>query len=166
MYIARYVLIGLLIIGPVACQPPSELPTIQSTAISPAVELSPIRSPIAPPTAVIASPIPLSALAPDERFQIDRPVRAGATVVSGTGMKGMAIKLYDLTRMGVELGSGIVQSDGRFAIEVEPLLANIRIGIQLVEQDDRVWQDKSRLGPEALVVPLVGIFVDTALVGP
>ncbi|MGC8781303.1 MAG: hypothetical protein ACP5UQ_10595, partial [Anaerolineae bacterium] len=126
----------------------------------------PVLSPIATATVIVvpqtAQPTPI----PDERFQIDRPIRAGATVVSGIGAKGVAIRLFDLTHMGVELGSSVVQPDGRFTIQVEPLPANVRIGIQLVEQNDSIWQNKSQLGPEALVLPLVGIFVDTVLVGP
>ena len=68
--------------------------------------------------------------------------------------------------MGIELGGTTIGEDGRFTIKVEPLTGNIRIGIQLAEQNDAIWADKSLLGPEAMVVPLVGSFVDTALVAP
>lgn len=166
MRIAHYFLFGLMVIVLAACQPSSGPVEIEPTAITPSIELSPVRSPIATPAMGITPQISPPISASGERFQIARPVRAGATMVSGTGTKGVAIKLYDLTHMGVELGEGVVQSDGRFAIKVEPLSANIRIGIQLVEQDDGIWQDKARLGPEALVVPLVGVFVDTVLVSP
>ncbi len=166
MYIVRCILIVVAISGLAACQPLQEVPTTKPAIISPSVESSPLLSPIATTTSAPASQS--SPLTPPvtERFQIARPIRAGATVVSGTGIKGTAIKILDLTHMGVELGGGIIQEDGHFTIEVEPLPANIRIGIQLVEPDDAIWQDKTRLGPEALVVPLVGIFVDTVLVSP
>lgn len=165
--VARCALIVLIVVGIAACQPLKELPTVEPTVIDPSLELSPLQSPVATATNIVTSP-PSSQATPTsgDRFQIDRPVREGATIVSGTGLQGTVIKVFDLTHMGVELGSGIVQQDGRFAIEVDPLPANIRIGIQLAEQDDSLWQDKSRLGPEALVVPLVGIFVDTVLVSP
>ncbi len=166
MYIVRYILIGLTIIGLVACQPLQELPTTKPATIATSVELSPLLSPIATTTSVPASQSPLVTPPVTDRFQIARPIRAGATLVRGTGIKGTAIKILDLTHMGVELGSGIIQEDGHFTIEVEPLPAHIRIGIQLVEPNDTIWQDKTRLGPEALVVPLVGIFVDTALINP
>lgn len=167
IHIARYASIGLIIIGVAACQPLQELVVVEPTVVHPSLEVSPLHSPVATATSVASSlPSSLSTPMSSDRFQIDRPVHEGTTIVSGTGLRGTAIRLLDLTRMGVELGSGIVQSDGRFTIQVEPLPANIRIGIQLVEQDDSLWQDKSRLGPEALVVPLVGVFVDTVLVGP
>lgn len=167
IHIARYASIGLIIIGVAACQPLQELAVVEPTVVHPSSEVSPLHSPVATATSVASSlPSSLSTPMSSDRFQIDRPVHEGTTIVSGTGLRGTAIRLLDLTRMGVELGSGIVQSDGRFTIQVEPLPANIRIGIQLVEQDDSLWQDKSRLGPEALVVPLVGVFVDTVLVGP
>mgnify|MGYP007112963155 FL=1 len=60
----------------------------------------------------------------------------------------------------------MVGDDGRFALQVAPLTGNLRIGIQLVEQNDAIWAEKALLGPEALVVPMVGAFVDTVLVSP
>jgi len=166
MHIVRYIVICFMIIGLGACQPVKENEIEKPTSAALPVELSPLFSPVATATTITVPQASPSAIAPEGRFALNRPVRAGDTVVSGTGPKGTAIKLFDLTRMGIELGDGIVQDDGRFAIKVEPLPANIRIGIQLVEQDDRMWEDKTRLGPEALVVPLVGVFVDTTLVTP
>ncbi len=74
--------------------------------------------------------------------------------------------LFDLTRMGIELGGTTIGEDGRFTIKVEPLTGNTRIGIQLAEQNDAIWAEKSLLGPEAQAMPLVGAFVDTVLVSP
>jgi hypothetical protein len=145
-----------------ACQPIPALPTAAPTDAQPVVAASQ-SSPIATPTAE-ALPVPTEQAA--ERFQIDRPVRANDTTVMGGGPRGTAIVLYDLTRMGVELGATTIGEDGRFAIQVQPLTANTRIGIQLAEQNDAIWADKSLLGPEAQALPLVGAFVDTVLVLP
>lgn len=149
---ARVCIVVLTVLLAAACQP---LPPAAPTAVAPTAAASAL-SPIAPPPDA----------APAGRFAIDRPVQAGDTLVQGSGLAGTAIALYDLTNMGIELGGGVVGDDGRFALQVAPLTGNLRIGIQLVEQNDAIWAEKALLGPEALVVPMVGAFVDTVLVSP
>jgi hypothetical protein len=124
-------------------------------------------SPIATPTTAVALSTPSqTSVASADRFQIERPVKANDTVVKGSGPRGTAIVLYDLTRMGIELGATTIGEDGRFTIKVEPLTGNIRIGIQPAEPNDAIWADKTLLGPEAQAMPMVGAFVDTVLVAP
>jgi hypothetical protein len=162
----RVVIFGLAILVLAACQPIPALPTAAPTDAQPAVAAGQ-SSPIATPTAE-AAPVAAEQVGDQarERFQIDRPVKANDTVVKGGGPTGTAIVLYDLTRMGVELGATTIGEDGRFMIQVQPLTGNTRIGIQLAEQNDAIWADKSLLGPEAQALPLVGAFVDTVLVSP
>ena len=102
----------------------------------------------------------------DERFQISRPVTAEDHVVEGSGLPGTGIVLHDITRMGVELGATVIGEDGRFEIPVQALTQNVRIGIALAEQDDSIWANPALLGPDALVVPLVGVYLDTVMVAP
>lgn len=166
VYRIRVLIVGLVVLLLAACQPLPASPTVAPTMVQPSVESSQL-SPIATPTTItVPSTPPEMTAATGNRFQIDRPVRAGDTLVTGSGPKGTPISLFDLTRMGIELGATTIGEDNRFAIEVEPLTENIRIGIQLAEPNDAIWADKSLLGPEALVVPLVGAFVDTTIVGP
>ncbi len=156
----RVCIVLLAVLLAAACQ---SLPPAAPTAVAPTAESSAL-SPIAPPPDEPGAASPDAA--PAGRFAIDRPVQAGATLVQGSGLAGTAIALYDLTNMGVELGGGVVGDDGRFALQVAPLTGNLRIGIQLVEPNDAIWAEKTLLGPEALVVPMVGAFVDTVLVSP
>ncbi len=166
VYRLRVFTVGLAVLLLAACQPLPASPTAAPTIVQLPAESSQL-SPMAAPTAVTVLPTPSSVTAATgDRFQLDRPVSAGDTLVTGSGPKGTAISLFDLTRMGIELGATTIGEDGRFAIEVEPLTGNVRIGIQLTEPNDAIWADKSLLGPEAMVVPLVGSFVDTALVAP
>lgn len=164
MYRVLIAFLSLVVLMLAACQPLPAPPTAAPASDQPAVDASQF-SPIATPTAepALATPDQTVDMA-GERFQIDRPVQANDTVVKGSGPQGMAIVLYDLTRMGIELGGTTIGEDGHFAIQVEPLTENIRIGIQLAEQNDAIWADKSLLGPEAQAIPLVGVFVDTVLV--
>ncbi len=149
-----------------ACQSLSPLPTLAPAETLPVTD-STQSSPVATPTAAEISVLTGQSDVPSKiRFEIDRPVKAQDTVVKGSGPKGISIVLLDATHMGVELGATTIGEDGRFTINVQPLPGNIRIGIQLAEHDDAIWADKSLLGPDALVLPLVGAFVDTVLVVP
>ena len=149
-----------------ACQPLPALPTVAPIAIQPSAEATQ-SSPIATPASAASPSAPSQpSVAAGERFLIDRPVKAGDTVVKGNGPKGMPIVLYDLTRMGVELGSTTIGEDGRFTIKVEPLTGNTRIGIQPADYNEAIWADKTLLGPGAQAMPMVGAFVDTVLVSP
>jgi hypothetical protein len=100
------------------------------------------------------------------RFEIDRPVKASDTVIKGTGLPGTVLEVHDVTRMGVQLGGGTVGSDGQFEITVGQLTPSVRIGITLAEPNDSIWANQAVLGPQALVVPMVGTYLDTVLVGP
>ena len=105
------------------------------------------------------------------RFQIARPLKAGDTVVKGNGPAGIPIVIVSVTTMGNQLGSGVIGPDSQFAISVQPLTANIRIGLKLgdLEGTGRTYEEffaPEYLGDEAQALPLVDNFLDTALVKP
>ncbi len=105
------------------------------------------------------------------RFQIDRPVKVGDTVVRGSGPTGIPIVIMNVTMMGTILGGDDVGPDNRFEVEVPPLEPNIRIGLAIgdLTGTSHTWeefQSEWYKGKEALLVPLVGYFQDTALVQP
>lgn len=73
--------------------------------------------------------------------------------------------------MGDLLGTGTIGPDNRFAITVAPLTANIRIGIALGDLGGtgRTYEEfnaDAYKGDEALMVPMTGYYLDTALVQP
>lgn len=98
--------------------------------------ISPLDSPIAPssaPSSVLPTPIVVSGADVGEdviKFNIDEPLSIGASRVTGVGPDGFEISLVDVT-VGYEiLGSGKVDRDGKFDIEVAPsLMGGHRIGI-------------------------------------
>ena len=74
------------------------------------------------------TPLPTSDPALVE-FQLDDPLMAGETRVSGTGVAGVPIIIMDVSRM-TEIGSGTVGQDNRFSITTsEPLVAYSIIGV-------------------------------------
>jgi hypothetical protein len=105
------------------------------------------------------------------KFQIDRPVKLGATVVTGQGPAGVPISIVNVTNMGSELGVGVIGPDGRFSVAVDPLPGSTRIGLGLgdLQGTDLKAEDFNAdiyKGSEALVVPMVGYYQDTVLVRP
>ena len=157
------------------CQalPPAPTPAPVSTpeAAETPGAISPLPSPTGASIDVSPLPPPSDAGAPTTeaqgiRFEIDRPVRAGDTVLRGAGVPGTGLAAHDVTRMGVELGAGIVGNNGRFEITVGQLTPSVRLGITLVEPDDTIWADPALLGPQSLVVPMVGSYLDTVMVEP
>lgn len=138
----------------------------------PTPQVSPLNSPLAVdsvPTPDADPPVPVSRNA--VKFQIDRPVKAGATIVTGSGPAGVPISIVSVTTMGDELGIGVIGPDSRFSIAVAPLADNVRIGVGLGDLSgtdftaDEFNADVYK-GSEALLVPLVGYFQDTARVQP
>jgi hypothetical protein len=102
---------------------------------------------------------------------LDRPLKAGATVVTGSGPAGVVLTVRNITLMGVDLGGGTVGEDNRFSIEVTPLEANTRIGVEVTDsgssgRDFNEFFADDYKGPGALMMPQVGYFTDTALVEP
>lgn len=179
MYRLRWIGAVLAVLLVAGCQalPPAPTPAVTDAPVSPpTVEQTPGPiSPLPSPTgaSIDVSPLPPpsgagtpTALAEGLRFEIDRPVRAGDTVLRGAGTPGTSLVVHDVTRMGVELGAGIVGDDGRFEITVGQLTPNVRLGITLAEPDDAIWANTALLGPQSLVVPMVGSYLDTIMVEP
>lgn len=132
---------------------------------TPAVSESPLASPLS--TTQSPLPAPSMNVVP---FQLDKPIAAGATRVTGSGPAGVPIALLDITFGGPLLAMGTIGQDGRFELELgEPLEARHRIGITLGNLTGTGWQledfsDKGFHGDEARTVPQIGFFFDTCMV--
>jgi len=101
---------------------------------APAITVSPLDSPIIASSSVLPTPIAVSESETiDEgivKFNIDEPLLAGASQVTGVGPAGLSISVVDVS-VGYEvLGSGEVNREGKFAIKVTPpVMSGHRIGI-------------------------------------
>lgn len=125
------------------------------------VSVSPLTSPIEAPSTSSHAPPPT--VRPE--FILDEPLKAESTMVTGAGPANVPIKVVDITRMGRELGTGVIGSDGNFAIEVSPLIQGDRIGIMLgdVTGTDIDPADYSK-GESYSDIPMIGVVFDTAMV--
>jgi hypothetical protein len=152
---------GLLFLAGCRANP---LPTpvgTQAQAYPSPTSQGPVEAYPAPPTPDPAA-IPLV---------LDRPLKVGATVVTGGGPAGLVIGIINVTLMGEELGSGIIGPDNRFSVSVPALEASTRIGLAVNdtgstgrELSDYYTNDYK--GPGALMVPQVGYFQDSDMVKP
>lgn len=135
---------------------------------------SPLPTPTAPESTVSIVPTPSQGL-PEEMlvaFRLEKPLRAGDTVVRGLGPQNVPIVLADVTFMGEPIVFGTIGADGTFAFELPaPLEEGHRIGLGLGDLGQTPWseedfRDPRLYGDEALSVPNVGFFYDTNLVAP
>jgi len=115
---------------------------------------------------------PSSEINESQRFNIERPVTADSTTVSGTAPSNMALAIVDITFGGTILGTGESDDDGRFTISVTPLPEGHRIGLTITDiQDDKTFEEVSTelydyRGEEFMNVPTIGVFFDTAIIQP
>lgn len=150
-----------------------------SEACNPQVDGSPEPSQAVPPYPIGVSsppyPAPLQqetgtpVLANAVPFRLNRPIIEGSKSVSGVGPPGVPIRIQDVTFMGTLLGETTIAADGTFQITVEPLEVGHRIGVSLGDFTGTEWrteefQSPAYHGPEAMQVPQVGFFHDTASV--
>ncbi len=162
--VARCVCI-LVAVTLAACSsvPPSATPTVT-------VQASRNPSPQATDSAAYPAPSAAPTLRGDEvPFRLAKPIKAGATYVSGTGPAGVPIILADVTFMGAVMGQTTVGADGKFQFPVQALEANHRLGITLGDVTgtkftlEQFYSDGYR-GDGSMQVPNVGFYFDTALV--
>jgi len=150
---AILLVLNLVVLVATGCSVTGPRPAATNT---PLVKISPLVSPLR------GGPV---------RFQIDRPLKAGDTVVKGKGPAGIPIVIANVTTMGNELGAGVIGPDNRFAITVQPLVANTRIGVKPgnLEGTGHTYEEfftPEYQGEGAQNIPLVDNYLDTVLAGP
>jgi|YNPMSStandDraft_1061717.scaffolds.fasta_scaffold73795_1 hypothetical protein len=132
---------------------------LRSTPSNSPLSLSPLESPLESPVK-----------APDAnevRFKLDKPLIEGMSIVTGQGPKGVLLRVIDITAGGDVLGSGAINDDGKFRIELRvPLKAGHKVGIDLATPREAetwlmLWELRSE---DAEAIPQMGYFFDTAVV--
>jgi hypothetical protein len=168
-YLGTLAALVLVAFGLVGCLPlgiRNPEPFLSPIAVSPTVEemTQPWTSPLATPVV-----LPSATSTDRGRFQLDRPLLAGATRVSGRGPAGLGITIVDVTMSGEVIGSGEIGEDGSFGITVKPLLLGNRVGIMANGQLPSEGQGSLDLlwGEGGIQLPMIGDVFATAVVsGP
>ena len=138
-----------------ACAPETPVPSTVSPLASP---LEAGGSPLATPTREV------------EPFQMDKPLVAGMSKITGSGPAGIPVLVADVTMGGQVLGRSTINNQGEFEIKLNaPLEARHRLGLTLGDMTGtgKQYEDfyfEGYYGDEALTVPQVGFFFDTAMV--
>jgi hypothetical protein len=107
-----------------------------------------------------------------ERFKIDQPLVAGSTTVTGQAPKNLSLAIVNMTLGGTILGTGLSDDDGRFTITVSPLPEGYRIGVTVTDvEPGTTFEDVAvelyeYRGKGYMSVPSIGVFFDSAMVGP
>lgn len=107
-------------------------------------------------------------------FEIDEPLITGATRITGKGPANVPIVIVNVTMSAKPLGSGIISSNGTFAIGIsEPVVANHRIGIvagmmggtpEPSSIDEYIESLKPFSGNGFMNLPYIGVIFASALV--
>jgi hypothetical protein len=130
--------------------------------VSPLVETSPVGLSSQSP-----SPLPTASAFPEgPRFTISLPVKAGDTVVRGTGGPDVPLAVVNITQMASELGQGKVGPDGEFEIHLgQPLVAGERIGLMLGDLAGTSFQVSDfQRGPDYVDMPFIGVVFTSTLI--
>jgi hypothetical protein len=145
----------------------STLTPISTTTTSP-LSQSPVPTESAP---TLQSPLLSPASSPSEvvPFRIDGPVKAGDTLVNGTGPANVPTQIQDVTFMSRVLGENTTNDQELFSIAVPDLEGAHRIGLALGNLNGAAWSeadfyDEAFHGDDAMLVPSVCVFFDTAMV--
>lgn len=117
--------------------------------------------PTLPPVQNEAYPIPTPANG--ILLAITKPVNLDDEEIHGVGPAGLPIVIKNITLMGEQIGAGIIGADGTFSIPVT-LQSNIRIGLSADIEAFGLTAKDIQPGDDAMTVPLVGYFYDTARV--
>lgn len=94
---------------------------------------------------------------------MDKPISTSDSEITGVGPAGLNVSIVNITFMGEFLGSGVIEEDGTFAIEVENLQSGIRIGLAADVSSQGLSEDDIKLGDGAISVPQIGNFFDSAI---
>jgi hypothetical protein len=123
-----------------------------------------------PTTSPLTSPISMPPTPPREvpingpAFTLDS-IRGGADRVSGTGPAGLPIRIIDISQVGAQIGSGVIEETGHFEILVAPpVVGGNRIGIQVGDLSGTSFRGEDFLsGPGYRDIPMVGIVLTSTL---
>jgi hypothetical protein len=122
------------------------------------------NSPSPMPTPTLSSPLDASALKQGPAFAFSEPVKAGDTVIKGTGGSNVPIRIVSISDAGDIVASGIVGSDGKFSFSVDAqLVKGTRLGIILGETAGTNFKQEDFVsGPNYSDLPYIGVvFADT-----
>jgi len=147
------------ILGDDAVANPQPYPAPSEDNVS-GTEAYPVPSEVQPLDGPYPAPISEDA----QILAFEGSIRAGDTIVRGFGPPGLSVSILNITLMGEFIGSGVVGTDGTFAVQVDPLQALIRIGLHADIENFGLSSDHIQPGAQAIRVPLACYFYDSLVI--
>ena len=155
-------LLLLLFVGVVACGPAPVTPTpgaINNTPVSSEDGYPPPQPSLMPEVAYPADDEPTGIL-----FALDKPIVAGAESVSGVGPPGLTVYVMNVTFMGEQMGTAVVDDNGRFSVPVAPIQPGIRIGLTADIGTVGLSEADIQPGDGEIAIPQVGYYYDSFVI--
>jgi hypothetical protein len=157
-------LLSLLLLAAVACGPADITPT-------PATNNTPLPSDsqdgYPPPPATVQMPVeayPATEEPTGVLIALDKPIASGAESVSGVGPPGLTVYIMNITFMGEQMGTAVVDENGRFTVPVAPIQPGIRLGVTADVTSVGLTEDDILPGDGEIGIPQVGYFYDSFVI--
>ena len=139
---------------------PADVALVPTAVVTPLPDAYPATTSLPPE----AYPPPMPTARTGTLLALDKPIRAGDTVVSGVGPASLPVVISNITFLGEQLGAGVIGDDGIFSIEVSQVPSSIRIGLTADIGSIGLMESDIRPGDDAISVPEVGYFYDSFVI--
>ena len=95
---------------------------------------------------------------------LNKPIHPRDGVITGVGVPGLTIFIINVTSMGEPLGSGVIDEDGAFSVDVGDIESGVQIGLAADIEGFGLLSDDIIPGDGEISIPQVGYFFDTVVV--
>lgn len=170
---AKFLLVILCVVG---CNVPE---TQRRGDVTGEIDLTPYPLPNSIPSQIEAYPPvyqpdqgfsypPVSTITQNKKsqlvFEIDKPVLAGSTEVTGKGPANIIIRLVDVTDMGAVLSETTIAPDGKFLFKLDQPLKKLHtIGLQIGDLTNTDYRYEDFIYSDSYIdMPLIGVLLDVA----
>lgn len=158
----KRLLFFFIFLAVVACGPAEGTPTPVNTEANTPAPSENGYPPPAPTSTSAAYPAPGEATGVP--LTLNKPIQAGAESVSGVGPPGLTVYIMNITFMGDQMGTAVVNDDGTFTVPVAPIEPGIRIGLTADVTTIGLTEEDIQPGDGQIGVPQVGYFYDSYVI--
>jgi hypothetical protein len=95
---------------------------------------------------------------------LNKPIQPRDGIITGVGVPGLTIFIINVTAMGEPLGSGVIDEDGTFSVDVGDLESGVQIGLTADIESFGLLSDDIIPGDGEISIPQVGYFFDSVVV--
>jgi len=158
LFVSVFILLALSLVG---CTESMTVSPTESRLPQPILSVLPTSVPS--PLATVTPPVSVVLVAP----QLDEPIYAGDTQITGQGPFGLPIRLYDVGLTGNELGGSVVDEEGTFVVILQqPLVVGQRVGLALGDLSETAYTSEQLQDYAVIDLPVIGLLFADVKVQP